>query len=80
MFTVQHDIEKAIYLRKLGWSHKDIAEFMQCSESWCRHNLSTVKKDKELMHKSAIIANLYTKQIIDKEWQNFINSKEQDYA
>lgn len=47
------DIEAGRQLRKIGWSHADIALYLGCSEDWCRHNLSDVKKDSELMQKVA---------------------------
>jgi hypothetical protein len=50
MFEVKHDKNTATFLRKLGFSHKQIAGYMKCSESWCRHNLADVKQDDDLMH------------------------------
>ena len=50
MFKQKHDKTKAVFLRQLGWSHKQIAEYMQCSESWCRHELAKVKPEQELMY------------------------------
>lgn len=43
------DIEAGRQLRKIGWSHADIALYLGCSEDWCRHNLSDSKKDFESM-------------------------------
>jgi len=63
MFKVKYDKDKAIFLRKIGWEYSDIAEFLQCSESWCKLNLKGVEKDKELMHKAAVIARLYIQQV-----------------
>lgn len=53
MFKQKHDKRVAIFLRKLGWSHKQIAEYLQCSESWCRHELSKINPEKELMYAMA---------------------------
>jgi hypothetical protein len=50
MFTVKHNKKVATLLRKLGWSHKQIACYIGCSESWCRHNLVSVKQDDDLMY------------------------------
>ena len=50
MFKQKHNKEVAIFLRKLGWSHKQIAGYIGCSESWCRHNLAAVKQDDDMMH------------------------------
>ena len=50
MFTQKHDKQKAIFLRQLGWTHKQIAEYIGCHESWCRHELSKIKPEKELMY------------------------------
>lgn len=49
MFEVKHNLKTATFLRKLGYSHKQIARHLNCSESWCRHNLAGVQEDKELM-------------------------------
>lgn len=43
------DIETGRRLRKLGWSHADIAKYLGCSEGWCRHNLNDTSKDFEQM-------------------------------
>lgn len=45
----KYDMKMGVYLRKLGWTHKQIAEFLGCSEIWCRQKLSGIKEDKELM-------------------------------
>ena len=50
MFTVKHNKEVATLLRKLGWSHKQIAGYVGCSESWSRHNLAEVKQDDKMMY------------------------------
>ena len=49
MFEVKHNLKTATFLRKLGYSHKQIAQHLGCSESWCRHNLAGVQEDKKLM-------------------------------
>lgn len=61
MFKLKHDKTKAIFLRKLGWSHSQIAEYLQCSESWCRHELSKISPDKELMY--TIAQEAYIKEV-----------------
>lgn len=63
MVKIERDMERVIFLRKLGWSHKDIAEFMGYSETWCRHNLSEYQKEKEIMYQAAVIAEMYIKQV-----------------
>lgn len=42
------DKEKAIKLRKQGKTYKEIAKEMGCSEVWCKKNLSSVLKEKDV--------------------------------
>lgn len=66
MAKAKYDKDQAIFLRKIGWSYTDIAEYLGCSESWCKSRLLAVEKDTELMHQSAVIAQMYLKQVKDK--------------
>lgn len=66
MAKAKYDKEQAIFLRKIGWSYTDIAEYLGCSESWCKSRLLAVQKDIELMHQAAVIAQTYIKQVKDK--------------
>ena len=50
MAKAKYDKEKAVFLRQLGWSYTDIAEYLGCSESWCKSRLLAVEKSKELMY------------------------------
>jgi len=45
--------ERAVLLRKLGWSYKQISKYIGCSEAWCAVHLSNIKPDDELMQKVA---------------------------
>lgn len=49
----KYDMQMGVYLRKLGWTHRCIAEFLGCSEIWCRQNLAGIEEDIELMKKVA---------------------------
>lgn len=83
MVKIERDMEKVIFLRKIGWSHKDIAKFMGYSETWCRHNLSKYQKDKELMHQAAVIAEMYIKQVKEttvKDFNDYPENFVEDFA
>lgn len=67
MAFAKYDKEQAIFLRKIGWSYKEISDFMNCSENWCKTRLSEVQKDVELMHKVAVIAQMYIKQVKEED-------------
>lgn len=41
--------ERAVLLRRLGWSYKQISKYIGCSEAWCAVHLNGVKPDDELM-------------------------------
>ncbi len=43
------DRDTAMLLRRAGWSYKDIAEYVGCSEIWCKRVLNNIEKDKQLM-------------------------------
>lgn len=66
MAKAKYDKEQAVFLRQLGWSYTDIAEYLGCSESWCKSRLLAVEKDTGLMHQAAVIAQMYLKQVKDK--------------
>lgn len=36
-------------LREIGWTYVDIAEHLNCSVDWCKHNLRGIKKNKNAM-------------------------------
>ena len=66
MAFAKYDKEQAVFLRKIGWSYTDIAEYLGCSESWCKSRLLAVEKDTGLMHQAAVIAQMHLKQVKDK--------------
>lgn len=45
---MKYDLEEAKKLREQGRTYKEIASIIGCSEIWCKRNLSSVVKNKEL--------------------------------
>lgn len=43
------DETTAITMRRLGFSYKQIAEHLKCSEAWCAVNLKKIKPSQEQM-------------------------------
>ena len=68
MAKAKYDKEQAIFLRQLGWSYTDIAEYLGCSESWCKSRLIAVEKNVELMRRVAESARHNYIRELDKEY------------
>ena len=46
--------QKGVLLKKLGWTNKQIAKSLDCSEIWCATNLSGIKPDYKLRHQAYV--------------------------